>query len=245
MKRFLRHVNLGLVLGGVLILATMLLILITQTVFHLEKPSIRDAARDYLDDLAALNVSTSDLLPGAALTDAQKDERKAALEVLLMEHWYSEPLTVGTTDLLFGSTAVTMEDVRTSYHDYLEIPLQGVFYEVSFTVLDSDIEIKANGPAYAKVSINVTDATAVCRGNPEALFTAGDPYHFTGDPESYPDAYQLQKEYGSQTYTVRFEFYLALEMKRVDGEWRVINATSNCYVLEQVIDTEKEEGSGK
>ena len=241
MKRFLRHVNLGLVLGGVLILATVLLILITQIGFRLEEPSVRDAARDYLDDLAALNVSTSDLLPGTALTEAQKDAKKETLEALLKEHWYSEAVTVGTTELLFGGVTLSMEDVRTSYYNYLDIPLQGVFYDVSFTVLDSDITVKANGPGYANVSLNVTDATAVCRGNPNALFTAGDAYFFTGDPESYPSAYELGKEYGTEPYTVRFDFYLDLEMKRVDGEWRIISAMSNCYyAIERGVDTDGE-----
>ena len=241
MKRFLRRVNLGLVLGGVLILATLLTILVTQVVFHLEKPTIQAAARDYLDDLAALNVTPAGRLPGGTLTDAEKNAKKMELEALLMEHWYSEPVVVGTTDLLFGNTAIGMEDVRTSYYNYLEIPLQGAFFDVSFTVLDSDITIQTNGPGYARVSIDVTDANAVGQGHPDALFPTGDPDFFTGDPESYPSAYELGKEYGTERYTARFAFYLELEMKRVDGEWRIINATSNCYALERVVDTEKEE----
>ena len=242
MKRFLRHVNFGLVLGGVLILATILVVLVTQIVFHFEKPDVRESVRDYLDDLATLNTSPQSVIPGTALSDAQKNERKTALETFLAEHWHSESVTVGTNDLLFGNTVLAMEDVRASYYNYLDIPLQGVFYDVSLTVLDSDIQIKANGPGYVKVSVDVTDASAVCRGDPYAFFTAGDPYYFTGDPDSYLNAYELQQEYGNEAYAVRFELHLELEMKRVGGEWRIINAMSNSYPIYEITVTDPKGG---
>lgn len=204
MKRFLKKVNRGLLLGGALLLALIVFIVIKEVQFRVELPKIRESVKDSVQAMLDINLAPEGAKLGEEWSDTQKGTMKKRLEDVLVAHWDAD----GESNFYY-----TAAEVRAAYDEYLGWNCGVIFEEISLELSDNDILISQNGTDYAKVSVEIDAMSATWRGNEAFLF--------------YGEGVYVESPISpvSATYRGRFEGWLEMELHRVGGEWRVVGTS--------------------
>lgn len=212
MKRFLKKVNRGLLLGAILTVILIVVIIVTEVSFHTEVPTIRETVQAYLTDLTALNLSPDGVDLGERLTTEETNTKKKELEALLLNYWDAETAPA-------GEFYMAIDDVRTAFEENLSIPAHVVFQSAEISVPENAIEVASAGPGYATVTVSLRSLSTTFKGDGDAFFWG---------PEYYAPTLTLDElltSYGNGTYQGTYSMDLILEMHHVGGEWRI----TGCY----------------
>ena len=197
MKRFWKKINRGLLLGGALLLALTVFVVVKNVQFKKEAPVIASRAREAVVSLLELNLAPRDAALSVPLSEASVREQKAGLEAHLKEYW---EVTEGNY--------VTANDVRLSFDELLSADVETLFYSVDVEIPDSAMQVRSSGPDYAIVSFEMNRVSAVFKGSGERLFTG----------EYYAESSTLRDD---SAWRGAYRGYAEMEMHRVDGIWRV------------------------
>ena len=206
MHRFWKKVNRGLLLGGVLLLGLIVFIAVKEAQFRQEIPAIRENVEGCMQELLEINITPEGVEPGDSLTEAQKADRRAALEAWFDRYW--DPSADEEVQYCDA------DELRTRYLDVLEDMVLDCYYDVQFSITDQDIDVVPNGPDYATVSLFSDTVKATYRGfTADSLFLSQRNVYVeieegeVCDPTVFEGVYNVHAE---------------IEFKRVDGEWRII-----------------------
>lgn len=218
-----KKINRGLVLGGILLVALIVFIVVKETQFRKEKPMIRQVASEYVTELLAVNLATQEAEPEIALTEAQKAAQKDALEEVIRKYWY-----MGESDIQYGN--VTADDMRAVLPDYQNSPMRSTFENIYCQVPESAISVRADGPDRAIVSININNLNTEFRGGDGSLFPSGSGFRlyssygkgFDMDPDIVYEPAEDPDE-SPIRYTGSYYGYITLEMERVKGTWKIVS----------------------
>lgn len=219
LKPFWKRVNRGLLLGAVLLVVLIVMAVVQTISFRQAKPAIRQEVKSYVNDLLSITyVEGENITPGTELTDAQKQARRDRLEELIGKHWKEvSQKEISSGALLTGKLAGT-DSLRVWFESTL-LGGQDPIDQLNLPIIsDSDISISANGPGYAQVSVFFSFSTI----SRKMEFGTENDFEKENRPEAenQPEAEKLSEkkvESGKQGV-------LQLELKRVNGNWKVIAA---------------------
>ena len=214
---FWKKVNRGLLLGAVLVVGMIVFIAVGEARFRREQPAIRDLMREYLGATVELNRVEGALAPDGLLTAEQKTAQTDAFRELLRTYWDASERDVearyATTSDLSGGFEAFLNAPRNRLRDWrLNIP-------------DSQITIRANGPDRALAEVYVANLTVVSEGAyPKNLFLS------CANTEAGTEAEKPGEEASGGLYDVTVRGNFSFDLKRVNGEWKIVGIFSNAYV---------------
>ena len=206
MKQFWKRTNRGLWLGLALLVFLLVFIVVTQVRFRLEKPKIRELAKNYVSDLLNVNAELGDATGGEPLTEEQKKAQNDALEEVIRKYWYQ-----GEKDLADGyMDAVELRSRLANWQK--SNPNRLVDLQLQF--FEDNVSVSADGPNRAVVYLLVDVVTAKVKGYQPVsteieLFPT---YTFGGKGTEYG-------EWTMNAQTVNFQF----EVERRGGEWYIVS----------------------
>ncbi len=208
MKHFWKKANRGLLLGALLLVTMISFIIVKNVQFRSETPEIEAIAQAGLEELLALNAAPDGMRVGDTFTEAQKNAKKAELEEYLQKYWDFS----GDSNVYY----LTADLVRKNYAANVEQPLLCAVKELTINASSHSMSVLPNGTNYAKVDFS-TDATILLTGNRHALF-CGDEFR----------GLDIGDTLSEETY-VQYDIYVALEMHRVGGEWKIASASFSAW----------------
>lgn len=141
MKKFLRKVNRGLVLGGVLIIGTTIYIIADLKNFEKEKPAVEQRVTEYTQAVAKFNI-TPDKYREYNISLSKEDSQKTAADwqAILDEYWlYTK---VPTDDIYYFYDNKSYLEESVNY--YIENKQRGYVTDISIDL--TDCKIKKDGP---------------------------------------------------------------------------------------------------
>ncbi len=227
MKRFWKKVNRGLLLGGALLLGLIVMIVIREVRFQKEVPEIEEVATSYIEEMVKLNLAPEGLRVGESLTQAQLDAKLQALAQLESDYWFREAVGDNVRTLSFF-------EIKKGFEDYWSQERSWVLEEVVFSFSKSNIEVVQSGPDYAKVQFFSNTVSAVVKSYSDygfPLYLGQQQYYVDTEviPSQPLDPEDPDYNSGATLFTYDCMFYIncTVELKRVDGQWRVVSFSGN------------------
>ena len=234
MKKWWKKINRGLLLGAVLLIGLIGFIVFKEAQFQKEIPTIQDTAEAYIHDLLELNLSLEGENLGKKLTEGQRAEKMAAMDRLIVDYMADGDGSKGSYHVY------TAQQLRDNYEKTLEGKVQTIYRNLDFDIPENRIQVTQEGGDYANVSIYLQNVTVEGRGYLDQLF-GGDYLKHSYDVEIYDkgiyeivDGEELEEDpikSEDAWYGCTYSGNVVLQMKRVDGEWRVTGAY--CYTWMQ------------
>ena len=233
MKSFWKKQNRGLLLGAVLLVVLIGFIVFKEVQFGREVPEIQESAKDFVEELLELNLSQEGEKLGERPTEEMRDAKTAALDALIRDYMVIEDLEHASYDLVSASR------MRDNYEEMLENPTSSLFRKLEIDIPENRIQVTSGGSDYAQVTLFFEDASVeACGGGVWQMFSGS----------AVDDSYGIKVEIGAEVedviqklpegemtyvspwFAYTFAGNVTLQMKRVDGEWRVTGAS--CYLWE-------------
>ncbi len=223
LKRFWKKANRGLLLGGVLLLAMTVFIVVKEVQFRREVPELRETVRSYADAILQINVLPDTPTLGSELTEEQKNTYRTRLNDVLVKYWYAD---VAKRDISEYSRMAT--EVMEEYEELLSSPVPVIFSSVEYSLTDRNVSITQDGPDRVRVTVQFEGMNIKWQGNPSYFFFGGELY--LQEIEVRPGESEKPTEPEEPAvYQSSFDGYLELELMRVGGEWRVVGTDGNFY----------------
>jgi hypothetical protein len=207
MKKFLRKVNRGLVLGGVLIIGTTIYIIADLKNFEKEKPVVEQTITEYTQAVAKFNI-TPEKNREYNITLNKEDSQKltADWQAIIDEYWIDKKASANDIFYYYDDKSY-LEDSVISYIDNKQ---RGYVTDISINL--SDCNVKKDGPNAAVVTCT-SNVYYVGLEN-SAIFTPGgcNSYYTYFGNESPIDPKLMQT-----TFSENLTLYLE---KKSDG-WKI------------------------
>lgn len=147
MKKFLRKVNRGLVLGGVLIIGTTIYIIADLKNFEKEKPAVEQRVTEYAQAVAKFNI-TPEKYREYNITIGTDDSQKISADwkAIMDEYWID--LKASTNDIFYYYDDKSYLEECVNY--YIEDKQRGYVTDISIDL--TDCKVKKDGPNAAVMS---------------------------------------------------------------------------------------------
>ncbi len=209
LKRFWKKTNRGLWLGLSLLAFLLIFAVVGHVRFRMEKPKIRELAKNYVADLLNVNAALGDANGGEPLTEAQKQAQNNALEAVLSQYWRQGE-----------------KDISSGYADAAELRKRLITWQkgdpnrltdLQLRISNDDVTVAGDGPNRAKVYMQVNLQTATVMGY-EPVSKSVDLFP-TASPAAKGD------EYGE--WTMRGSVSVQLELARRGGKWYIVSMNTD------------------
>ena len=191
MKKFLKHVNRGIILAFLAVLCVAGYVVFDNARFKSAKPEIEQAVQQYMEEIRSVNLAA----PG---------ERIAKTRELLEKYW-TKPQGNG----YYGYTKTDMQD----YLAYRESYASGDPTVTDYTDVLKDVSISQNGPHGAKVVAQYSVSLEMSREDliyPVYGLSAWDGSFLSSRPaDNGTDVVQS------------FDYQVQISMYQEDGQWKI------------------------
>lgn len=220
MKKFLRRVNRGLLLGGI-VLAGFVVFVITDTIsFKKNKPVIEDEIKSYVSMLEDVGVNKG----------SDQTSYKEGIDSLINNYWtFSDE----KSDLFYYSLN------QNEFKNILELNMNDSdpnAYVSKWTAKVNNIDISKAGPGYAMVSFDcqivVEFSGNACIVNPCDAMTVNN-YVYYG--EKVPTGLSR----------ISIDGYYKMLMTQKDGKWKICMAESYGWDISEITAVDSEEGGNE
>ncbi len=214
MKRFLKRMNRGLVLGAILLIALIIYIVADTRSFSKAKPELKDLADTFVCELmdAGVTPEAYRTLDAACCSDACVNEIKANMQEVINKHMTPADSAADNTSMYgyyYGKNQAELLDI----HCDTAPQYYGYVTEVNVDLRSGKPDISKSGVDLAKVLVQY-DFDAEYVGNPYFHLPALDvPLRNSYANESHKYTDEVMKASGY--------VYLELTMKKTDGTWRI------------------------
>ncbi len=234
MKHFWKKVNRGLLLGGVLLLGLVIMIVLRQVRFEKEVPEIKETAENFARELAQLNLTPERVSVGGKLSQEQLDKKLQELNAWGTAYWHHEKNNRQEDVLPFTD----LEEAFTTYWNRERIFL---LESIDLSVGEHDIEVTQSGPDYAKVTLLSDTVSARVWAYEEsgfAIYMGNIRNNYIDTEVILPgDKVEIDPGIGDSdteekvltAYDCFYMVSMSIELKRVDGEWRVVSFYGNAH----------------
>lgn len=211
MHLFWKKVNRGLLLGGVLLLGLIVMIVVHNLRFSMEKDDILKISEDYVQTMLNFNQLSKNATVGEKLTDAQKQAELDALNAAFAKNWYE-----GESDI--RSSFCSSTDLRLKLVERHANELTCVPTDVKGIINRSGCTVTQDGPNRALCTVSLLDLNATVYGDGSLFGLVEGGVYYEGDIE---DSALAVSYYGSYTF----------ELERVNGEWKIVSVLlSNSWI---------------
>lgn len=147
MKKFLRKVNRGLVLGGVLIIGTTIYIIADLKNFEKEKPAVEQRVTEYTQAVAKFNITPDKYREyNISLSKEYSQKTAADWQAILDEYWLDTKVPTDDIYYFYDNKSYLGESVNY----YIEDKQRGYVTDISIDL--TDCKIKKDGPDAAVMS---------------------------------------------------------------------------------------------
>lgn len=220
LKKFLRRVNRGLLLGGI-VLAGFVVFVITDTIsFKKNKPVIEDEIKSYVSMLEDVGVNKG----------SDQTSYKEGIDSLINNYWtFSDE----KSDLFYYSLN------QNEFKNILELNMNDSdpnAYVSKWTAKVNNIDISKAGPGYAMVSFDcqivVEFSGNACIVNPCDAMTVNN-YVYYG--EKVPTGLSR----------ISIDGYYKMLMTQKDGKWKICMAESYGWDISEITAVDSEEGGNE
>lgn len=207
MKKFLRKVNRGLVLGGVLIIGTTIYIIADLKNFEKEKPIVEQRVTEYTQAVAKFNI-TPEKYREYNITIGTEDSQKisADWQAILDEYWIDKK--VPTDDIFYSYDDKSYLEENVSF--YIEDKQRGYVTDISIDL--TDCKIKKDGPNAAVMNC-IANIYYVGLENSGIFTPGGYNSHYTYFDNESP----IEPKLMQTTFSEEITFFLE---KKSDG-WKI------------------------
>lgn len=211
-KLFWQKTNRGLWLGAILLIALVLLIIVTEVNFGLQKKKIRDVAKEYAQAVLSVNlVPGGELGEGGYLTEAQKKAQKAALDEIAAEYWYTGKIELNSHNYDLAK----LDALLTQWQR--EVP--GKILSMTMKPEEWEVDLQRDGPGRVLVSLT-TDAMEVHGLGPAPKEESDEGILFPTEASG-----RVLGETQEWTRTCKVSF--SLELVKRGGKWLVAGMNAN------------------
>ncbi len=222
MRKFLKKVNRGLIIGGI-VLAGFIIFVVSDTIsFKKNKPQIKDAVIAYTDAIAE-----------CAVTFSSEEDFNKEIDKLMNNYWCTDRNTNNSNNY-YGLNI-------NNYRNQLDIAKNETYSDknsgsvTKWSAKPSMFSIRKAGPGYAVVEFSC-DITAEFKGDPY-LINPSDTMKVS-DFVYYGSEQNVTDNLSQFSVTTDYE----LKMKYVDGEWKICQATSWGWSTPRITELVKSEG---
>lgn len=207
MKKFLRKVNRGLVLGGVLIIGTTIYIIADLKNFEKEKPAVEQRVTEYTQAVAKFNI-TPDKYREYNITLGTEDSQKIAADwqAIIDEYWIDKKIL--ENDIFYAYDDKSYLEKSVNY--YIENKQRGYVTDISIDL--TDCKIKKDGPN-AAVMTCVANIYYVGLENSGIFTPGGYNNHYTYFDNESP----IEPKLMQTTFSEEITFFLE---KKAD-DWKI------------------------
>ncbi len=215
-KLFWKKTNRGLWLGLALLVGLAVFIIAGEISFGLQKKEIRATAKNYVEELLAVNLAEGNLGTDGYLTEAQKKAQKETLAGVAEKYWYSGSLEINSRNYNLARLGELLSQWQR------EVP--GKVEGYSYRSDDWEVEITRDGPG--RVLITLTTDEIEVRGvgaAPKEGFEDGVLF-----PTPVAGGRAFGEEDGSNAeWHATCKLYFSLELVRRGGKWQVAGMNAN------------------
>lgn len=214
MKRFLKRMNRGLVLGAILLIALIIYIVADTRSFSKAKPELKELADTFVSEFmnASVTPEAYRTLDAASCSEGCITEIKNNLLTVINEHMTPADSVMYSTSMYsyyYGKNQTELLDIS-----YEAAPqYYGYITKIAVNTHGSKPEISKSGVDLAKVLVQY-DFEAEYVGNPYFHLPTLDV------PLNHAYANEGQK-YTDEVLKADGYIYLELTMKKTDGTWRI------------------------
>ena len=207
MKKFLRKVNRGLVLGGVLIIGTTIYIIADLKNFEKEKPAVEQRVTEYTQAVAKFNI-TPEKYREYNITIGTEDSQKisADWQAIIDEYWIDKKIL--ENDIFYAYDDKSYLEKSVNY--YIENKQRGYVTDISIDL--TDCKIKKDGPD-AAVMTCVANIYYVGLENSGIFTPGGYNNHYTYFDSESP----IEPKLMQTTFSEEITFFLE---KKAD-DWKI------------------------
>ena len=207
MKKFLRKVNRGLVLGGVLIIGTTIYIIADLKNFEKEKPAVEQRVTEYTQAVAKFNI-TPEKYREYNITIGTEDSQKisADWQAIIDEYWIDKKIL--ENDIFYAYDDKSYLEKSVNY--YIENKQRGYVTDISIDL--TDCKIKKDGPN-AAVMTCVANIYYVGLENSGFFSPGGYNIHYTYFDSESP----IEPKLMQTTFSEEITFFLE---KKAD-DWKI------------------------
>ncbi len=236
MKKHLRKLNRGLLLGALLLVGFVVFVIVKEAQFQNSVPEIKELSKSYAEALLRLNEMPNGALDEEFfLTSAAAEQKTAELEHILQTYWNAG--TKQKTNILSYNDLRERCLARFNSEQYSEV------YEVDCSILEKDISVKNDGPNRAKVTL-YTDGLFVTFGGTEIACLLIDTVWTQAELEEMFKDYNPLENEGNVRKKANFTARIELELELVKGEWKIISCYGTYWSNTSAIVVEKETVGG-
>ncbi|MCI8776806.1 MAG: hypothetical protein HFK00_05375 [Oscillospiraceae bacterium] len=210
MKRFLKKVNRGLVLAGLILIGFVIYIIFDMNSFKKNKPQIAQTLKEYISEIEDVAVTPENLQNiDFKISASDKNEREIAVNELMSKYWTYEK---GQQRMFYGMTRDDYKSMIMSQFNDDNHENNGNGYITKWSAHTENVNISKAGPGYATVSLNC-QIVAEFAGNPFFI----NPGYIMPVLDFSDNAVVFSEHLSKITYNGSYVFI----MKKVGDKWKI------------------------
>ncbi|MGN0621882.1 MAG: hypothetical protein ACI4I9_08445 [Porcipelethomonas sp.] len=213
MKRFLKKVNRGLVLGAVVLAGFIIFVVCDTNSFKKTKPQISTMVEEYLSEMETIAVTPGNLQNFDSKSKDDAAEIENSINGIMSKYWTVEKNT--ESDFYDGAAREDFKSMLMYQFDNHDFDNSGIGYVTKWSAHPTNIDIHKSGPGYAEVEFDC-EIVAEFAGNP-FLVTPG--YVLPVLDMNYGEA-----EYSEKLSKITVNGEYAFTLKKQDDKWEIIYA---------------------